>query len=371
MMSKKIIKYIFHYKERFYTLQKDYTLMLEKNNNEIQVTKQVRNNPVKQEFHLDHGERFFGKLTTEGIHNQLSNIKQIVFEVTDACNLRCTYCSYGELYDNYDKRDNKNLDINKAKALIDYVIKQLSLPANRTRYNELMISFYGGEPLLNMDFVQSIVTYTQQKKSDRLGFKYNTTTNGVFIKKHLDFLMKYNFRLLVSLDGSEVHDGHRKYHNGKSSFKTVFNNVAYIKERYPSFFEENISFNAVLHNLNNAQEVFLFFRQHFEKIPEFSLINDMGVSSDMLSKFETIAKHKEIIEYSDSHMEEILDLNSGANQSLRRFIFHFSGNMFRDYNYLLNRTDDTRRYVPTGTCYPFSKKVYLTVTGKILPCERI
>ena len=27
--------------------------------------------------------------------------------------------------------------------------------------------------------------------------------------------------------------------------------------------------------------------------------------------------------------------------------------------------------MPTGTCVPFSKKIYLTVNGKILPCERI
>ena len=27
--------------------------------------------------------------------------------------------------------------------------------------------------------------------------------------------------------------------------------------------------------------------------------------------------------------------------------------------------------MPTGTCLPFSKKMYVTVNGKILPCERI
>jgi uncharacterized protein len=27
--------------------------------------------------------------------------------------------------------------------------------------------------------------------------------------------------------------------------------------------------------------------------------------------------------------------------------------------------------IPTGTCLPFSKKIYMTVNGKLLPCERI
>lgn len=29
------------------------------------------------------------------------------------------------------------------------------------------------------------------------------------------------------------------------------------------------------------------------------------------------------------------------------------------------------RYLPTGTCLPFEQKVYITVNGKILPCEKI
>ena len=29
------------------------------------------------------------------------------------------------------------------------------------------------------------------------------------------------------------------------------------------------------------------------------------------------------------------------------------------------------RYIPTGTCRPFERKLFLTVRGKILPCEKI
>ena len=29
------------------------------------------------------------------------------------------------------------------------------------------------------------------------------------------------------------------------------------------------------------------------------------------------------------------------------------------------------RVLPTGTCLPFSKKIFISVTGKIYPCERI
>lgn len=39
------------------------------------------------------------KLTGGDIYTQLINLRQLTFEITDACNLKCEYCGYGELYD--------------------------------------------------------------------------------------------------------------------------------------------------------------------------------------------------------------------------------------------------------------------------------
>jgi uncharacterized protein len=321
---------------------------------------------------MHHGDRFIGRLTAGGVNNQLSNIRQIVFEVTDACNLQCTYCAYGKFYDNYDKRKNQYIDLSKALKLIDFVVEKLHAAANASQHKELIISFYGGEPLLNIDFVREIVTYTQSKRDDRIEFKYNMTTNGIFLKKYIGFLISYDFILTVSLDGDETNNGHRKFHNGKPSFHTVYENVLYIRNNYPNFFKKNVSFNAVLHNRNNEPEVFRFFKLQFDRIPMFSSVNDMGVKSGMQEAFTDLTKQKikEPDNMPDTEMNQELDLNSAVNKSLQHFIFHYSGNIYRTYNDLLKKTDGTK-YIPTATCYPFSKKIFITVNGKILPCERI
>ena len=41
-------------------------------------------------------------LKAEDIEFFLANTPQITFEVTDACNLKCTYCGYGEFYSDCD-----------------------------------------------------------------------------------------------------------------------------------------------------------------------------------------------------------------------------------------------------------------------------
>lgn len=42
-----------------------------------------------------------------------------------------------------------------------------------------------------------------------------------------------------------------------------------------------------------------------------------------------------------------------------------------EYEGELLYTPENEQVYPTGTCLPFSKKVFITVNGKILPCERI
>jgi uncharacterized protein len=47
------------------------------------------------------------KLTKREVEDALLNIRQITFEITDACNLRCKYCGYGDLYFRYDRREDE------------------------------------------------------------------------------------------------------------------------------------------------------------------------------------------------------------------------------------------------------------------------
>lgn len=56
-------------------------------------------------------------------------------------------------------------------------------------------------------------------------------------------------------------------------------------------------------------------------------------------------------------------------QGLFRFVGKISGNFFSSQNFLLKKNPLV--YPPTGTCSPFGKKMFITVNGKILPCEKI
>jgi uncharacterized protein len=108
----------------------------------------------KYEYLEKHG--FFGKfkpidfettLDESKVKRNITQARQIVFETTDHCNLSCSYCSLGELYD-FGKRDHKNINTRYAINLLKYIFDF------RPPRTKLMIGFFGGEPLVNIKFIK-------------------------------------------------------------------------------------------------------------------------------------------------------------------------------------------------------------------------
>ena len=62
-------------------------------------------------------------------------------------------------------------------------------------------------------------------------------------------------------------------------------------------------------------------------------------------------------------------IKSASYQSVTNFIHQYSGFVFQNYTDLL--LGKPKKTIPTGTCIPFGKKMFVTVNGKIMPCERI
>lgn len=61
-------------------------------------------------------------ITGNDIKHFLANTPQITFEITECCNLACTYCGYGPLYNNKDPRKNRNLSEETGILFINYMV---------------------------------------------------------------------------------------------------------------------------------------------------------------------------------------------------------------------------------------------------------
>lgn len=311
--------------------------------------------------------------TSKDILRSLSNTPQVVLEVTDTCNLNCKYCGYGEFYDDYDARTNKMLDINRAVKLIDYLNELWSSDCNQSNLQNVYISFYGGEPLLNMPFIRKVVDHVKGMHSPYRTLVFSMTTNAILLDRYMDYLVENHFNLLVSLDGNEHNHSYRVDIKGNSSFKRVVRNVDVLKARYPLYFEDNVNFNSVLHNRNSVDDIYTFIKGRYGKIPSIGELNSMGIKPDMQEQFaKTYRNSNESLLQSENYekIERNMFLKTSSSQQFSTFIRQHSGFVFSTYKDLLfDRSDDPK--LPTGTCIPFGKKIFVTVNGKILPCERI
>ncbi len=312
-------------------------------------------------------------INPELIKFQLSNLTQLTFEVTDACNLRCKYCGFGEFYDNYEKREDKNLSIEKAKHIIDYLVSLWNSHRNASANRNVYISFYGGEPLLNMSFIKAIVKHIEAIDCKHRFFTFSMTTNAMLLSKYMDYLVEKKFNLLISLDGNEKNTSYRVDHNQKPAFERIIKNVDKLKMAYPDYFETKVNFNSVLHNRNSVEDIFRFFKEKYHKHPSIGEVNSMGIKPEKQSLFDQMYRNSTESLHQSEHYKEIekeMFIHTASFQSVCTFIHQYSGFVFQDYTDLL--FDKTKvKKIPTGTCLPFSKKMYVTVNGKLKPCERI
>ena len=121
------------------------------------------------------------------------------------------------------------------------------------------------------------------------------------------------------------------------------------------------------------ERVYDFFMKEFNKISNVSEINKLGFNADNLEKYHEMYKSvsKQIGGVVDRRNDLLDDMYAYLPEGgqLLYFCNHFLFFFYRDYYSLLNPELSCR--LPSGTCIPFSKKVYITANGSILQCERI
>ena len=321
----------------------------------------------------DEENKVDARIKPEAVKKSLANIKQVTFEVTDRCGLSCLYCAYGPLYRDYDRRENKLLAPASAKSLLNYLSGYWNSSSNISHDRNIYIGFYGGEPLQNISFIREIVGHVKRMKMQHNRFTFAITTNALLLEKNMDFLVENNFNLLISLDGDREGNSYRVLKNGEPAYPHIIRNVKALREKYPDYFKNKVNFNAVHHKKNTVEGLFTYFRENFGKVPVISEVSTYGIhpekKEEFLKTYSNITRNM-LQSGNYAELEQELFINLPAVRSMSIFIHHYGGCTFRDYPALVYPHKKAQN-LPTGTCFPFSRKLFLTVNGKILPCETI
>ena len=289
-------------------------------------------------------------------------VHQLVLQVTQNCNLRCDYCVYSGKYDNRT-HSSKIMSWDTAKKAMDYLI------IHSDELDEIVIGFYGGEPILNLELIKKCVDYMATHVEGKK-VSYSITTNGTLLTPDIaEYLSKNKFNILISLDGSKKeHDANRKFANGKGSFDIIMSNLRNIKSRDPEFLHK-ISFNTVINPKNDYTSVVNYFDN-----------DDMMCEADVaLNVVETLHSKDEII-----FTEEFY---SARSYSYLLFLLGLIGRIQNDkvsktvtrqkvviddfYKDISNTITIGKVCHHSGPCIPGSRRLFVTVDGEFYPCERV
>ena len=262
------------------------------------------------------------------------------------------------------------MNFEHARQILDLVLSHRD-PAKNP---ELTVSFYGGEPLKNFSLISEVISYLMDYAGPRPVFKFTMSSNGLLLAKYMDYLAQHDVEVAVSLDGDREGNSFRVLKNEKSSFDLVIRNLERVQQKYPDYFERKISFLTVLHSRNSYKAIHSFFMKKFGKIPAISTINTLNLNEPHKQEFFRTFLNSKRSKKSDLKTLKSMMHHHPAIKELTDSLEKYSGYIYKDYGRLIHRGKEKSRkknHIPTGTCLPFSLRIFITTNGLILPCEHI
>jgi len=313
----------------------------------------------------------------ERICEQLDKREAIlILEVTEACTLRCTYCTFGGSYNHRRSHGSRAMRWEVARAAIDSRLGHVG----KRRDDPPTVSFYGGEPLLNFGLIRETVGYVR----DALGredVKFALTTNATLLKgEAADFLAANDFGITVSLHvPPHIQDRDRPFCDGTGSWEVVWSNLKDFFNRHPAF-DRKVVVNSVLVPPLDLREVQRFWDGN-PLVGRFAGLLVQPVSrEDLAGELKILVGREEVTGWGDLYRAFLHNLQGNAFNSDsggRGDLFLQRGLFMRPFSRFYNRglagpaaPSLPPTFCPCRTCIPGNTRLFVTVSGDYFPCER-
>lgn len=235
-----------------------------------------------------------------------------VLNLTEACNLKCTYC--------YVNAGCNQKDFMKPETAFRIADEYSLMNPGR----DVNLTMHGGEPLLNFDLIKKLAEYTKDRRDH---ISITIQTNATLITDEIaQYIMDNKIGIGVSIDGpAEFHNKTRPLQNGKGSFDQVIRGIRILQKH-------DIPFGTI--SVMNGQNA-----EHIDEIIDFFIAHDIYHYSFIpLQRFgrgeddeQSYIDGEKMFEAYKRIMERIVEFNSQNKDGKRieeRFIKNLARNVF-------------------------------------------
>lgn len=282
------------------------------------------------------------------------NLNVFTLGVTTKCNLRCSYCCYSGSYRNTRTHGLHSMPNKDIKPVIEFIKRH-------AKNTPIIISFYGGESLLEFDLLKKFVR--QAKDEWHNDVRFEVSTNGTLLSPRVvDWLITNDVTLFLSLDGTErVQNRQRVTASGLGSFKQVIEALQYIKSISFDYFQNKVN---IMMTVVDVSEMPIIAKEwHDHEL----LTNKLPIRISTVAPNYSKGVQKVNIFQSTTTYLHILDAyEQHPKYSLLRVFFERFLAEWQDRPIFC--IDDSLDF---PTCVPNNQKVYIDSNGEVGICEKV
>jgi len=285
-----------------------------------------------------------------------SKITMYTIEMTQQCNLRCSYCCFSGDYRDRRAHNAREISYDTLQKAVDYINRHYDKEAE-----EITICFYGGEALLARKKIEWLISELQTILKERVRFSFST--NGLLLTKEIVgwLICLPNTVVNVTIDGNKImHDAYRRTASGIGSYDIIIKNLRQFQNTYPDFYRDRVRFLSTVYSWNDVLKLAEVWDEecalkgHYPVhishiIPNFNDKSRTYDTWDVKNDF-----YKKAFEAYKQGKKEIL---SGCFQKLIDIV--------DNRNYLKLRTE-----LNIQTCYQGLFSTFINVDGDLYACEK-
>lgn len=281
-----------------------------------------------------------------------NSAKTLILELTEQCNLRCTYCVFDDSYP--QERPHSSTKLNHCVAK-----QKISDFFERAREDAYII-FYGGEPLLEFKEIVELTNYAKSLFKDRVKFSF--TTNGMALTKDkFDFLISHDFLITVSLDGYQKnHDLKRITINGNPSWDKIMGNLQDLKSYNFKFYSSKLVINSVINSIDDLDEI-------NKEVNSNELLEGIDIRFSFPLQ-DSILETKKYNKFNNDHYNDLKNIFINEDLSDNSF---YKDRLLPLVQKIAFRKLGADAQEGKKKCIPFANRTYIRSNGEMQFCERI
>ena len=288
-------------------------------------------------------------------------IDKVTLQLTQDCNFRCKYCIYSEEI-NLKQRSHshKMMSFDTAKKAImfyrDHAIDS----------NMYSVGLYGGEPLMQWNLLREIVLFTERALEGKLLTLSLTTNASLMTEQMATFLEDHNISVTISLDGIKaVNDANRVFLDGRGSYDVVVRKIQMIKENFPNLFEKLRISSVIDPELDVT--AFGLYPCELDGIPTSNYSISLEENTEQVTVISRDLYKAMQNDVFLAYLAEIGVYTSRVSPYGLSQIKSVQSNMES-----IKPTNGIQNIMSSGgQCIPGKSRLFVTVDGRLYPCERV